>query len=185
MPDISLADIELAAKAFAADRAILAEVVDGLNDDIEGLKRHALPVIKRRVAHAAESQAVLMSLVDKARHLFVQPRTVIFHGIKVGLHKGSGGITWDDDATVIRLIEKHFTKAQAELLIKTTRKPIKKAIEDLDIADLKRIGCRIEETGDAIIIKPTDSHVDKLVNALLKDALEEATAPEPATANPV
>ncbi|HOC56633.1 MAG TPA: hypothetical protein PKI20_13505 [Verrucomicrobiota bacterium] len=170
--EISLATIEQAAKQFAADHTALAELVTGLNQAVEDLKRNSIPAIKRRVARAAESRAALAELVDQARHLFVQPRTVIFHGMKVGLQKGRGGIEWDDEAKVIQLIQKHFSAAQAELLIKTTRKPIKKAIEDLDIADLKKIGCRIVETGDAVIINPVDSQVDKLVNALLKDAAE-------------
>ena len=38
------------------------------------------------------------------------------------------------------------------------------------MAELKRIGVTVEETGDQIVIKPTDSEVDKLVNALLADA---------------
>ena len=171
--DISLYTIEAAARQFAADRLELCTVVTNLNTSIEALKRHTIPQIKRRVAVAAESHAALEALVDKGRHLFIQPRTVVFHGIKVGLQKGRGGIEWDDDAKVVGLIEKHFTRAQADLLIKTTKKPIKKAIEDLGIADLKKIGCRIEETGDSIIIKPTDSQVDKLVTALLKDATSE------------
>ncbi len=178
--EISLATIETAAKAFAADRAELATCVENLNTTIESLKRHAIPQIKRRVNAAAQSQATLAALVDQSRHLFIQPRTVIFHGIKVGLQKGRGGIEWDDEAKVIALIEKHFTTAEADLLIKTTRKPIKKALEDLDIATLKKIGCRIEDTGDQILIKPADSQVDKLVNSLLKDAIEDAAN----TANP-
>ena len=172
-PEITLATIETGTRKFAADRDELTTCVTNLNNTIEALKRHAIPQIKRRVAAAAESQAALESLVDRARHLFVQPRTVIFHGIKVGLQKGRGGIDWDDDTKVVELIERHFSKAQADLLIKTTRKPIKKALEDLDIATLKKLGCRVDDTGDTIIIKATDSAVDKLVNALLKDATEE------------
>ena len=174
-PEINLATIELAAKQYASDRGDLAQAVTDLNNDFEALKRKAIPIIKRRVAAAAESQAAISALVDKSRHLFIQPRTVIFHGIKVGLQKGRGGIAWDDDSKIIQLIEKHFTKDQAELLIKTTRKPIKAALEDLDIAELKKIGCRIKGTGDVIVIKEIGSEVDKLVSALLKDAVEEAT----------
>jgi hypothetical protein len=77
---------------------------------------------------------------------------------------------------VVTLIEKSFPKAQADLLIKTTKKPIKKALEDLDVGALKRIGCRVVETGDEIVIKPADSEVDKIVTALLADAIDEQEA---------
>ena len=178
--EISLATIELAAKRFAADREELSTCVQQLNNSIEALKRHTLPMLKRRLNTAAESEAALTALVDQSRQLFIQPRTVIFHGIKVGIQKGRGGITWDDESKVLDLIARHFTAAEADLLIKTTRKPIKAALEDLDIATLKKIGCRIEDTGDQILIKPADSQVDKLVNSLLKDAIEDAAN----TANP-
>jgi hypothetical protein len=174
MSETSLATIEQAAKAYAEKRDTLCSMVTLLNQQIETLKKHALRDIKRAVNQAAEKKSDLSNLVDSARHLFIKPRTVVFHGIKVGLRKGSGGIDWQDDARVVELIKKHFPKAQAELLIKTTEKPIAKALQDLDIADLKKIGCTIDDTGDLIVIAPVDSNVDKLVEALLKDATEEA-----------
>ncbi len=50
------------------------------------------------------------------------------------------------------------------------------AVSDLTGADLKRLGIRIEADTEAVVIKPTDSEVDKLVEALLADAerIEEA-----------
>ena len=70
------------------------------------------------------------------------------------------------------LIEKHFTKAQMELLIKPTRKPIAKALVDLDVGDLKKLGCRVEATGDVVVIAPAKSDVDKLVKTLLAEGEE-------------
>jgi hypothetical protein len=61
---------------------------------------------------------------------------------------------------------------QDDLLIKITKKPIAKALADLDVSDLKRIGCRVEATGDIVVIASTDSEVDKLVKALLADEVE-------------
>lgn len=173
--DITITTIEQSCKAYADKRDTLSSIVTLLNAQLEALKRAALPDIKRAVARAAEKQSKLSAQVDAARHLFVKPRTIICHGIKVGLRKGSGGINWEDDDTVVARIEKLFPGAQADLLIKTTKKPIASALEDLDIADLKKLGCTIESTSDEIVIKAVDSHVDKLVTALLKDAIEETT----------
>lgn len=100
--------------------------------------------------------------------MFDTPRTVVFYGIKVGLQKGKGAIEWDDDAQVVKLIEKHFPE-QADVLIKTTKKPVKKALAQLTVAELKKLGIVVEETGDQVVIKSTDSEIDKLVNALLKE----------------
>ncbi len=155
----ALLQIELAAKKHSAHRDTLSDLVANLNDQIETLKRRALPEIKRAVGHAAESKSILNNLISDAPDLFVRPRTLVFHGLKIGYRKGTGGIDWEDDERTVALIKRHFTKAVAETLIKTTEKPRAKALESLDIADLKRIGCTVESTGDVIVIAPTDTAV--------------------------
>ena len=174
MTDITLITLDSLTKKFADARTDLSAAVSTLESQIEALKRAALPQIKRAVARAAEHQNNLGQAIDSARHLFDKPRTVVMHGIKIGLRKGAGGIDWEDDDKVVALIEKHFSKAQADLLVKTTKKPIAKALQDLDVAELKKLGCTVESTGDEVVIHPTDTAVDKLVNALLKDALDES-----------
>lgn len=172
--EITLITIETGAKAYAKDRDNLTSIVTLLDAQIEAMKRAALPDIKRAVARAVETRAHLHADIDLARHLFIKPRTIVFHGIKCGLQKGKGAIDWDDDEKTVALIEKHFSKAQADLLIKTTKKPIAKALADLDVVTLKKLGCTIEETGDQIVVTAVDTAVDKLVAAFLKAATEEA-----------
>lgn len=166
--------IETSASRYAENRRALSAIVENLNAELESLKRKSLPRIKRLVELTAESEAILREAIKLNAGDFTSPRTVVLHGIKLGFRKGSGGIDWDDDAKVAELIEKHFSKAQAELLIKTIKKPIAKALTELDVATLKKIGCRVEDTGDVVVIKPADSDVDKIVTALLKGATEEA-----------
>jgi hypothetical protein len=172
-PEVSLCTIEAAAKLHSLDRENLTSVVTELNTAIESLKAQALKQIKRAVAKAAESKSILTAEIDAGRHLFIRPRTVIFHGLECGLKKGRGTIDWDDDEKTSALILKHFPD-QAEVLVKTTHKPRAKALQGLAVADLKRIGCTVETTGDLIIINPVDTAVDKLVEALLRDATDDA-----------
>lgn len=171
-----LYEIETLTKAFADAHNDLTLIVNALNVEIERAKRARLPDIKRMVARCAEKHDTLKSAIESAPGLFVKPRTYIFHGVKVGLQKGKGGIAWEDDEQVVRLIEKLF-KDQPDLLdvlIKTTKKPLANGLEQLDVAELKKLGCTVEETGDVVVIKPVDSAVDKIVRALLKDAVDEA-----------
>jgi hypothetical protein len=168
----SLNDITSLTRLYADAREDLAGQLTKLNEKIEALKREHLPEIKRLVARTAEREDVLKHAIEGAPHLFEEPRTIIAHGIRVGLRKGAGSVEWDDAAKVVELIKKHFP-AQKDLLIKTTEKPKKKALLELSVADLKKIGCTAEETGDVVVIKPTDSQVEKLVTALLKDATED------------
>ncbi len=114
----------------------------------------------------------LRTLIGKAPELFVKPKSMTINGIKLGYQKGKGKIEWEDPDQVVRLIKKHFPE-QADVLITTTEKPIKDALNGLTAAELKKLGISVVEGGEAIFIKPTDSAVDKLVDALLKEATEE------------
>lgn len=167
----NLAEIEAATKLYADNRELLALRVEELNTKIEELKRETLPAIKQAAADTANAKEALEALIDSNRHLFRQPKSIIISGIRVGLKKGSGKIEFDDADLVIKRIKKMFAKAEEqELYIKTTEKLRKKPLEDLDAATLKKLGITVEGTGDVVLIKPVDSDVDKIVNAMLKES---------------
>jgi hypothetical protein len=166
---ISLATIEAAAKKHADNRDALKQIVQALNDQIAAIKRVALPDIKRAVARAAESEHQLRADIAAAPDLFVQPRTVIFHGLKCGYEKGKLKLVCPDPDQACDLIRKHFPDL-AETLIVTKLSPNKKALAELGPKDLKRLGLSLEDPGDQIVIRAVDSDVDKIVTALLADA---------------
>jgi hypothetical protein len=167
--------IELAAKKYADARARMTCIVAELETDMDVIKKAALPKLRRAVAAAAEHHDALKALVEAAPELFEKPKTATFHGIRLGYMKGKGKIEWDDADQVVRLIEKHYP-LQADVLITTTKKPAKDALNNLTAAELKKLGISIEDGGEAVFIKPVDSAVDKMVDALLKAATEETTA---------
>lgn len=171
----SLGDIEQLTKNYADGRTQLSDRVRTLEDEINAIKRRHLPAIKKSVALTMEKKARLEAALEESKGLFVKPKTMIFHGIKIGFKKDKGKISWVDDDQVIKLIKKHFPDKQ-DLLIKTTEKPVKDALQQLTAAELKRLGIMVNETGDAVVIKGTDSEVDKLVDALLKDDSPEEEA---------
>ena len=164
--------IEARARRFADAREKIASLVTELHAGMEALKRGTMPQLKRAIAQAAEHHDQLKAMIEASPELFAKPRTVTFHGIRLGYMKGKGGVAWDDAARVVKLIEKHFPE-QLDVLCKTTRKPVKEAIGNLDVAELKKIGCSVVGSGDVVFIKAVDSAVDKMVDALLKDATEE------------
>lgn len=164
--------IEKLTRNYADARERLAETVQSLEDKIEAIKRQYLPGIKIQVGIASQEKADLKAAIEDSKELFVKPRTIIISGVKVGLEKGKGKIDWDDNDTVVRLIEKHFSD-QAEVLIQTKKKPVKKALANLSAAELKKLGIQVEDTGDQVVIKPTDSQIEKLVDKLLKEKDEE------------
>jgi len=163
-----LTEIEKQTRGYAEARRTLAERIRELEQEIADLKRRALPGI-RKAAHAAgERQDLLHCLIEDNPEIFVRPRTITIDGIKVGFMKQKGEITWEDTATVVKLICRNHPD-QYETLIKFTETPVKAALAQLPAADLKRLGVTVENDTDAVIIKSTDSEIDKLVEALLKD----------------
>ena len=157
---------------YSFKQRALGEAITKLERELDVVRVKHLKSIRAAVAEAREAKSTLHAALTAAPECFDKPRTREFYGVKIGYRKGNGGIDWDDDAKVCALIEKNFPKAQAELLIKTTKKPISKALADLDVAELKRLGCRVESTGDVVVIKSVDSEVDKIVKALLADEPE-------------
>jgi len=170
----TLAEIEKLTKDYADARERLSKTVRTLEDRIARLKRRYLPGIKIQVGTTAERKLDLKNTIEDSAALFVKPRTIIFHGIKIGLQKGSGRIEYDKSEIdrIVRLIEKHFPE-QADLLVQTKKTPIKKALGNLTVADLKKLGVFIEDTDDAVVIKPTDSEIEKIVDRLLKEKDDE------------
>lgn len=168
----SLTDIERGAKKYAESRDTLAGIIEAMNQGIEDIKRSNMKRLKKAVADAAEQHDALKALIEASPGCFIRPRSVVFHGIKLGFQKGKGKIEWEDADQVVRLIKKHFPD-QADLLIATTEKPAKEALNNLTAAELKKLGISVTEGGDAVFIKPADSAVDKMVEALLKDATAE------------
>lgn len=169
----AITDIENRAKAYSEARTKVAEYVAELQSGIDALNRMHLPKLKRAVNRAAELAQQLRDQVAEAPELFEKPRTAIFHGIKVGFEKGKGAVDFDDDDRVVALIKKKLPD-QADVLIKTTEKPVKSALKQLSVKELQSIGCTVEETGDQVVVRAVDRDVDKLVNALLKGATEDA-----------
>lgn len=173
---MNLTDLEICAKRFAAERQLLNERVQALHDELEQVKRRHLAGVKGAIARCAQAGALLHSGVEQHPELFEKPKTQVFHGIKIGYRKGVGGLDWEDDADVVAKIEKYFKEpeeAEAYLIVK--KKPSADALEGLDAATLKKFGITVVETGEQVVVKPVDGDVDKLVKALLKDALEQAT----------
>ncbi len=176
MSRIELKDIEGLAELYATRRRVLAEIVSTLEEQIAQLKRRYLPAIRSAVATTADAHDRLQASIKASPELFVKPRTRTLSGVKVGMTKQKGKVVIDDEEKTIERIRKLLPEEQVELLINTKESVSKTAVYDLTAADLKRLGIRIEADTDAVVIRPVDGEVDKLVDALLKDAerIEEA-----------
>jgi hypothetical protein len=171
MSNITLSDIETAARDYAKARKILADRVGSLEDELGALKRRRIDGIKSATEEAAGLCDRLRTMVEGAPGLFEKPRTYVLHGIKLGFMKGKGKLDWDDSAAVIAKIRKHLGD-QADVLVIIEERPSADAMKNLPASDLARIGVRLIDADDQVIVKATDSEVDKFVSQLLKEGLK-------------
>ena len=169
---MNLTELQSLTKRFADARGQLTAVVTELNNSIEAAKRKKLAAIRELVSRAAGHESELRSAIEANPQLFITPRTVVFHGIKVGMQKGKGGIEFDDPDSVLERIRKEYG-SDAIGLIHVVETPDKKMLADLAADELKKLGCTLVGTDDEVVIRPTDTEVDKIVTALLKSATEE------------
>ncbi|MES2697271.1 MAG: host-nuclease inhibitor Gam family protein [Verrucomicrobiota bacterium] len=173
--EITLAELEALAGAYVKARTVVSERVADLQTEVSALQRRRVGGIKAAAAEAADLCARLRATIEKAPHLFVRPRTMSLHGVTVGFRKGSGKLEWEDDAKTVALIRKHLPD-QAELLIITEEKPSADALKNLDAKELAKIGVAMEGTGDFVVVKTTDSALEKLVAKILKEGATAAEA---------
>lgn len=173
--------LERHAKGFADARTALVEAATALSDELEEVRRKHMRKLKRAVTQVAAAQTLLTHAIEAAPHLFERPRSIVLHGIKVGMQKGKDTVTWSDPRRVAELVNEHLPD-QRDVLVEVIYKPIAAALLQLDAEDRKKIGVRFEAGRDCVLIKPVDGGVDKLVAALLKgiedqaeDAAEEVT----------
>lgn len=163
----TLVDISELARPYAETRADLSDKIGLLEQELMAVRRRHLPDIRRALARAQAQREKLVTAIELAPQLFEKPKTQVFHGVRVGFQKAKGAIAWDDEDTVVKLIRRFFPD-RADVLIKTTERPVKTALQNLTAAELKRLGVQVVDSGEEIVIRPMDGELDKLVDRLLE-----------------
>ena len=169
---ITIDQITLETQRLAAARLALLTTVQEYQDAQQTVKDRHWPRIQKLAHETAVQHGTLFNLIDHARGLFDDPRTIIVDGIKAGLAKGKGAVEFEDEVKVIALIEKKLSEEAGIALIKTEKSLRKGALKELPAADLARIGVTIEDAGDQVLIKPVDGDVEKIIKAIVKEASE-------------
>lgn len=173
MSDTNITAIESLTRVYAETRARLASLVQELQTEMEYVRRKRIAPIKRAVAATADAHAKLHAAIEFHRELFVKPRSITVAGVKVGVQQKKAGIEIDDEDLVIARIREQLPKDQVELLLRVKTTVDRSALQDLSDEDLQRLGVRRIEAKDQVLIKPVDTEVDKLVDALLREAEQD------------
>lgn len=167
-------EIERLTRAYAEARIALSEKMEAVKAEMQAVKKRYARGLRQLADRALSARAELAAEVDAQRALFEKPRTRVLHGLKVGFAKNPGRLEMDDEAKTIQLIRRHLNAEAAGLLIRVSEKVNRAALNDLDAQDLKRIGVRVAGGGDERVIRAVDGEIEKLVDALLEGADEEA-----------
>jgi hypothetical protein len=168
-------------RRFAAARLRLSNIVDRIRDGQAAALNAHRAALRDAVNKANEAQADLVAAITSAPELFTEPRTINVDGIRLGLTTAPARVEllFEEDE-VIAAIEKKFP-AFSHTLIITKKTPNKKAMATLTDDQLQKIGCaRVPADPNTLLIKPTDSAVDKIVKALMEDPAKSATEELPA-----
>lgn len=165
----ALLPIEVATKDVAACQAAIKAQLTSYEHELSLLQQRYLPTIRANAHDYTLCKIKLEGLITANAQLFAEPRTVILHGIKVGLQKGKGSIQWDDEDKVIARIRKHCSEDQADLLIETKASVVKNALLGLEADTLKKLGVTISGTGDQVVIKSATTDLDKVLAKLLEE----------------
>src|SRR5262245_34053001 len=120
---MDLAHIEPLAKSYAEHRAALSQLVQALNADLATLKAARLPPIKKALAKMDDAKAALRTAVEQAPDCFVEPRTCVFHDIKVGYRLGQPKLEWDDDVKLIERIKRYLSRTMQKMVLKVVESP--------------------------------------------------------------
>ncbi len=165
------ADYERMTEELARVRMGLRQRIENLEAKILREKRECLPAIRLLAEKAAQAQKELYLAIEGHPEEFVKPRTRLLHGIKFGYQKRKGEVTWEDEIRVVYLIKKNFPEL-VDGLIRTKETPNKSALADMAATDLKKLGVSVENDTDEVVIKATDSEIDRIVEAILKTETE-------------
>lgn len=172
----TLGEIEIQTKKYSDVSSQLASMVDTMEGEITKVKKKYLEKIIPLAETVSIEKAILEDDIKKSPDLFVKPRSFSFHGIKVGYQKKKGRIEIIDEQKTIELIEKKL-EDKADNIILSTKSVIKKALETLDVKELKMIGCEVKADCDEVLIKSDRDKIEKFIDSLIKentDKLSEA-----------
>lgn len=179
MPTIAkpspLQKIDALALALSKQRAALSDLVATIDAEQRGVILRHRVALREVFGKTQGAQLALQAEIEANPELFVKPRTIVLHGVKVGYTKGKGRTVIIDEAKTIELIRKHLPEEQAGLLIRKVESVQKDALGQLTAAELKKIGVHVEAATDRVVLSYVDNAVDALITRLLEDAKEPGT----------
>ncbi|HET8898424.1 MAG TPA: host-nuclease inhibitor Gam family protein [Rhodanobacteraceae bacterium] len=172
-PANGLDSVEQCAANYRAARDDLRTLGTDANSALERIKQAHLPALRQAVAAVAQAESALRDAIEASpAELWTKARTRTLHGVRVGWTKQRGKVEMVEEARTIARIRELLPLDQAALLIRVREAVHKPAVYDLTAADLRRLGIRISDDTDAVVVKDLTSELDRAIEALLAQAAQ-------------
>lgn len=167
-----LSDIENRAADLRKQWDKVSDALSRMDAEISAVRKAHMVALRPMIKKLVSLRSTLNDTIEANPQLFERPRSQTMHGIKLGFQKQRGKTVIKDAAKTVALIRKHLSD-KFEQLVKVTETPDKTAIGKLTGNELKKIGVRVEDDTDDVVLKPIESETEKLINALLKEVEQD------------
>lgn len=169
-PDVT-ETLDRAALRYRQARDRMAAVIVGYQAAVSEATAPHLPPLREALTALNAAEVILRDAVEASPPtLWQRVRTRLIHGIKLGWQKSRGKVEWDDEQKVIERIRRLLPAAQAELLIRPGKESVHRpGVYDLTAADLRRLGIRITDDCDSVVIRDQQGDINRLVDSMLTE----------------
>lgn len=173
MATVKLNELESAAKEYSSSCRILRNLKECLDNELEKIKLKYTEQFAEASKNAGEAYQMLFTLVSASEELFQDKKSMSISGVKFGYQKKKGKIEIDNEEFTINKLQELFPD-NADMYLSKKISVSKKALDNLAAADLKKIGVNIIQDSSEPFVKLTDDEIQKLLDAIIKEAAKDA-----------
>ena len=160
------------AKKYAAARNATNEVRSDLAGRVRAAIRSRERALRNRIAEEEVAREELEAAIEAAPALFEKPRTRAVEGVKFGMRKQTGAISFADEKAVIAAIRRKFPDRVGSL-VRMKETADKTALRKLPARELAMLGASIADAADEVTITVAETDADKLADAIRAFLLDD------------
>lgn len=168
---VDVMTLEARAADLRAARDALGRAADAAHQAMQEAAAVHMAAVREALAASLDAEAALKAAVEQSPpELWRKSRTRTVHGVKFGWQKQRGRVEFDDEAKVIERMRRLLPPDQLALLVRVKEAVHKPGVYDLTVADLKRLGIRISDDCDEVVVKDLKPELERALDQVLASA---------------
>lgn len=141
-------------------RARIVAGISEMQQKMNAVRSQYEAFLLEEIGEADKLRDEIHGLTAQNKALFDNPKSHVFHGIKVGFRKAEA--SYEVAKKTLALIKELCTADLIKLLIKTKETINKAALKGLDSDTLKLLKVKFVEGSDEVIVQPQDDALEKV-----------------------